>query len=58
MLRHEFPHTRYVVFDNRYILREHGNLIVNAHVLNGQEIAIGAWGLDRNVRAARRLTGC
>ena len=46
MLRYEFPHTKNVVFDNRYILREHGNLIVNAHVLNRQEIAIGAWGLD------------
>ena len=30
MLRHEFPHTKNVVFDNRYILREHGNFIVKA----------------------------
>ena len=27
MLRYEFPHTKNVVFDNRYILREHGNLM-------------------------------
>lgn len=28
VLRNEFPHTKNLVFDRRYILREHGNLIV------------------------------